>query len=122
MSVFIGELIREVTDLKGIPKAELGRRLNMSSTNVHKIFKRASIDTSLLEKISEVLDYNFFLHFYLGEKPMIVQGLDDKLFAEDSSEQYKTAIELYQEKIAMLEKINALQDDKIARLEGKSVE
>ena len=63
MAVFIGKLIKEITERRGISKSELGRRLNMSPTNVHKIFKRETIDTGLLHKISEVLEYDFFQYY-----------------------------------------------------------
>jgi transcriptional regulator with XRE-family HTH domain len=40
-------------------KAEMARRLNMSAANVHKIFRRDTIDITLLCKISQLLNYDF---------------------------------------------------------------
>ena len=37
--------------------------LHCDRTNVYKIFKKQSIDTALLEKISTILQHNFFLYF-----------------------------------------------------------
>ena len=48
---------------KGMSKAELARRLHMSPANVHKIFKRTTVDARLLQDISKILDYDFFQHF-----------------------------------------------------------
>ncbi len=59
----IGEKIKEILEKRAISKSELSRRLNMTSTNVHKIFKRETIDTGLLKKISEALDHDFFQYY-----------------------------------------------------------
>lgn len=59
----IGEVIKMRLESTGMSKAELARRLHMSPANVHKIFKRSSVDAMLLRKISNILDYDFFQHF-----------------------------------------------------------
>jgi transcriptional regulator with XRE-family HTH domain len=59
----IGAVIKMRVATIGMSKAELARRLNMSPANVHKIFKRRSVDAMLLRELSNVLDYNFFQHF-----------------------------------------------------------
>jgi len=42
-------------------KAEtLAKLLNVSTPNIYKIYLRNSIDTALLERISLVLEFNFF--------------------------------------------------------------
>ena len=63
MEPIIGEVIKTRVERMGISKAELARRLDMSPANVHKIFKRSSVDVMLLRKISNVLEYDFFRHF-----------------------------------------------------------
>jgi transcriptional regulator with XRE-family HTH domain len=63
METNIGEAIKVRLEAIGMPKAELARRLNMSPANVHKIFKRRSVDVKLLQDISNILDYDFFRHF-----------------------------------------------------------
>ena len=52
----IGEIIKQRVEVLGMSKAELARRLHMSPANVHKIFKRSSVDTGLLREISNILD------------------------------------------------------------------
>lgn len=59
--VHIGEEIKEVLARKLISKTALANMLEMSTTNVHKIFKRSSVDTGLLHRISIVLEHDFFL-------------------------------------------------------------
>jgi len=115
MAVFIGNIIKEITERRGMSKTELGRRLNMTSTNIHKIFKRESIDTGLLHKISEVLEYDFFSYYTLGKS---YEGATDEpsIVAEREAE-YKRSLQECQEKVKMLEKISTLQEEKIQRLE-----
>lgn len=57
--IVIGKLIKERVAAVGISKAELARRLNMSTANVHKIFKRKSLDILQLYQISIILDCDF---------------------------------------------------------------
>ena len=109
MSIHIGEKIKEVADKRGISKAELGRRLNMTASNVHKIFDRLSIDTGLLEKISNELQYNFFLHFIFPD-----DEINGAMSVMDEIAFYKRELLLAKEKAAMLEKINDLLEEKIA--------
>jgi len=63
MAIHIGKRIKQVFEKKGMSISEFSRRLNSSRENVYDIFKRQSIDTSLLEKISKVLEYDFFQHY-----------------------------------------------------------
>ena len=59
----IGQQIKLVLETKGISVTEFARRINKSRENIYSIFTRKSIDTGLLAKISEVLDYDFFKPF-----------------------------------------------------------
>lgn len=58
----IGEVIKSRFDLE--PKthtvAWFARQLNCHRVNVYDIFRRNTIDTQLLMRISYVLQYNFF--------------------------------------------------------------
>lgn len=63
MTVHIGNLIKKRVEEKGMNKSEFARRINTTSQNVHGIFKRKSIDTALLQKISEVLAFDFFQYY-----------------------------------------------------------
>ena len=47
----------------GISKSELGRRIGVTQQHVNRILDRETMETSRLVKVSEALDYNFFLLF-----------------------------------------------------------
>jgi len=56
----IGQQIKIVIEQKGITITEFAKRINKSRENVYSIFTRKTIDTGLLTKISEVLEYDFY--------------------------------------------------------------
>ncbi len=62
-AVHIGNLIKEY--LANEPKAHtvtwFAKRLNCHRVNVYDIFRRSTIDTALLWRISTILNHNFFL-------------------------------------------------------------
>lgn len=45
---------------KGIPIVRLARELSYSRTNMYKIFSKKSIDTDVLVRLSNILDFDFF--------------------------------------------------------------
>jgi transcriptional regulator with XRE-family HTH domain len=62
----IGKLIRQHLEEKGMTKSEFGRRINTSPQNIYGIFRRKSIDTNLLQTISQVLEFDFFQYYTSG--------------------------------------------------------
>lgn len=56
----IGQLIKERINLQKMEVTEFARLIGVERSNVYDIFKRESIDTKLLKKIGQVLDYDFF--------------------------------------------------------------
>jgi hypothetical protein len=58
--IHIGQQIKLVLETKGISVTEFAKRIIKSRENIYSIFSRKSIDTALLSKISEVLEYDFF--------------------------------------------------------------
>jgi len=59
----IGTEIRKRAKKKGMRTETMAKLLNVSTPNVYKIFERKSMDTNLLTRVCEVLDFNFF-NFY----------------------------------------------------------
>ena len=59
----IVQLIRQQVEKQGVTVSWLARQLPCSRTNVYKIFDRATIDTSVLVRISIILKYDFFKHY-----------------------------------------------------------
>jgi hypothetical protein len=65
----IGEKIRaRAKDLRVGP-TELARQIKTSKQNVYGIYRRASIDTELLQKLSRALEFDFFAYYASGVKP-----------------------------------------------------
>lgn len=59
----IGKKIEEVVRLKNIPIVEFAKKVNTTRNNLYNIFRRESIDTELLSKIGDILDFDFFSVF-----------------------------------------------------------
>jgi formyltetrahydrofolate hydrolase len=56
----IGRLIKEVLDEKRISVRQFAMMANSERTNMYRILDRESIDLSVLERYSRILDHNFF--------------------------------------------------------------
>lgn len=75
--VHIGSLIKEELHRQGRSVGWFAKELYCDRTNVYHIFKRASLDTELLFRISQLLQYDFFQYYtsqidvpksFVGEK------------------------------------------------------
>lgn len=64
--IHIGQIIKQELHHQERSVTWFANKLYCDRTNVYKIFKRNSIDTELLLRISIILQYNFF-HYYLNE-------------------------------------------------------
>jgi transcriptional regulator with XRE-family HTH domain len=124
MTIHIGKIIKQKVEASGMNKSEFGRRINTSPQNVYGIFKRKSIDTDLLSKISDVLETDFFL--YYSKSVNIVEENSEKYHKKDSEKDagvpgdYKKLKEEYEQakkEIAYLKRINELLEKQVA---GKS--
>lgn len=61
--IHIGELIREELRRQERSVAWFARKLYCDRTNAYNIFRRSSIDTETLLRISRILDHDFFIHY-----------------------------------------------------------
>ena len=61
--IHIGKLIEEELRKQERTVTWFAGKLCCERTNVYSIFKRQSIDTELLARISRILHYNFFIHY-----------------------------------------------------------
>ena len=64
MSFHLGKKVGEVAKSKGYSQSDLGKKVNLSKPGIASMYKRSGIDSDLLIKISEELDYDFFKHIY----------------------------------------------------------
>jgi transcriptional regulator with XRE-family HTH domain len=71
MAMHIGEEMRVRVKARGMSVVTFASRIGRSPQNVHKLFKQQSVDTQILRKASEALDYNFF--------HLLASDLDEKL-------------------------------------------
>ncbi|MBQ5644212.1 MAG: XRE family transcriptional regulator [Bacteroidaceae bacterium] len=61
--IHIGNIIKKQFDAQGCSVSWLAKELCCDRTNIYSIFKRESIDTRLLEKISVILKHDFFKYY-----------------------------------------------------------
>ncbi|MBX9852824.1 MAG: helix-turn-helix domain-containing protein [Cytophagaceae bacterium] len=92
MMVHIGKKIKEVFKNAGLTVTEFARRINTSRENVYGVFRRKSVDTEMLTKISKALNYDFF-RLYSNPKEI---------------EELRKQLEVAEQEILYLKKINGL--------------
>lgn len=61
--IHIGKTIKKIFDEQGFSASWLAKQLCCDRTNIYSIFKRESIDTILLSKISVILKHDFFKYY-----------------------------------------------------------
>jgi transcriptional regulator with XRE-family HTH domain len=61
--VSIGKEIKAAVKKRGPKVEEVAECLNVSKPNIYDIYRRDSIDSSLLERLCKALDHNFFVRF-----------------------------------------------------------
>lgn len=96
MPIHIGKIILQHVESLGQNKSEFARRIGVTPQNVYTVFRRESINTDLLLRISRVLGYNFFQYYALHE-PLVVTDGDAQTYAS-AHELEKDVNELQREK------------------------
>lgn len=64
--IHIGKIIKEQVDLSPLSVYEIAEMLSCKRQNVYDIFKRKSIDTDLLIRLSKILNYDFLANVYMA--------------------------------------------------------
>lgn len=64
--VHIGKKIQEALDNSSFTIVAFAKNIGLTRDGVYKIFKKESIDTEQLQKISKVLNHNFFQYYEHG--------------------------------------------------------
>ncbi len=96
MPIHIGKIILEHVESLGLNKSEFARRIGVTPQNVYTVFRRPSIGTNLLLRISRVLGYNFF-QYYTVHEPLLVTDGDQQTYAS-AQELEKQVNEMQNEK------------------------
>ncbi|MBO4232293.1 MAG: hypothetical protein J5862_03540 [Bacteroidales bacterium] len=60
VSPHIGKLVKAKLDEQGRKIAWLAKQINCTRENMYKLFRRNSVNTELLFKLSKALDHDFF--------------------------------------------------------------
>jgi len=92
----IGQIIQERVEAERMEVTAFAKAINKERSNAYNIFKRDSIDTKLLKKIGQVLNYDFFqdmLEPETKQKLMMKKGITRKILVE---------LELTEEEIDLL--------------------
>jgi predicted transcriptional regulator len=89
MQIHIGKEIEKVYQKSGMKLSEFARRINTSARNVYSIFARKEIKTDQLQKICEVLNFDFFALYKTGSGK---NGKAEETQAAYSSKQNKVVI------------------------------
>ncbi|MCB9230958.1 MAG: hypothetical protein H6581_04810 [Bacteroidia bacterium] len=104
----LGEKIKQRAREIRLGPTQLGEQINTSKQNIYGIFKRQSLDTELLLRLSQALDYDFFALY--SRKPA----------KESKAEKLKEEISQLKAEVAYLRKINDLQA-RLLKGEGKEL-
>ncbi|MBA3970626.1 MAG: hypothetical protein H0X46_00470 [Bacteroidetes bacterium] len=124
--VHIGQRIKSVVDASGFSAADFAKKINRSRDVAYKIFGRETLDTGLLQKISAVLEHDFF-SYYSNELPVVKEsgkvGYTKKTdlvttMGEEIKSMKKRMAEM-EENYETLRKLSLLQEEKIKRQEKK---
>lgn len=107
--VHIGRLIREQFEASGMTKKAFADKINLSARHVYSLFERESVDTGLLQRISEVLNHNFF-KAYIDYKFPPVEGEVTEPAEEKNSIQLKLEINI-KGKINKREILNSVKEE-----------
>lgn len=116
--IHIGREIRDTVKRKKVSISQLADMINKSRPLVYDIFERESIDTGLLQKLSEVLEFNFFSFYqsgYSAEEPQEnyhartenIEELKKKLSQKEQE------LDIAKNEIQYLKKINTLLEEKL---------
>ena|ERR1700758_5330614 len=118
MAIHIGEKIKQRAKELRIGATELGKLINTSKQNIYGIYKRKSIDSEMLRKLSKALNYDFFLFYNLETSslafdPPATYGKKNKqLVSAEEHQKVKKELEDLREKYELLKKINYLLEKK----------
>lgn len=67
MAINIGEKVKLRAKQLRIGPTELGKLINTSKQNVYGMYKRKSLDTETLSKLSAALEYDFFEYYRIND-------------------------------------------------------
>jgi transcriptional regulator with XRE-family HTH domain len=125
-NLHIGKKIKEVLRDSNLSVIEFAKKINRTRDPVYKIFAKESMDTELLQKISEVLQHDFFSYYsntlsIVKEPGKAGYVKKDDLLASMGKDllAMKQKLAEMDEKYEVLQKLSRFQEEKIIKLEKK---
>jgi hypothetical protein len=115
MTVHIGKIIAQKAKDKELGATALAKKINTTPQNMYTIYKRQTIDTGLLLKLSEALQYNFFIH-YEKDKTMIGIAYSETERLEKEITKLKEQLQRTEDKVGMLTDLSEQQKLNISLL------
>ena len=114
MKIHIGEKIKERAKELRMGPTELARLVSTTKQNIYGIFKRESIDSSLLQKFCKALSYDFFSYYSNPKLPPHTDASSKKSKAYPIAENdsLNNQIMDLKEKYELLKKVNTLLEQK----------
>lgn len=117
--IHIGKRIREVVEQSHHSITEFASLINRSRTVAYDIFERDTIDTGLLQQISEVLNHNFFRYYAQDtqsvvkeEKPGYMSQTELLAALSDEIRSMRKQLSELEKKYDSLEKLKKKQGEK----------
>lgn len=95
---------------------EFAKKINYSRRNIYSIFEKESIDTSLLKKIGDILEIDFFVDYSLNAKK---QFYAQSLVADPQAGYGENKIQELIKEVEYLKEINALLKAQVEKLSKK---
>ncbi len=83
----IGQLIRKRLEASNMEVTAFAKAIDKERSNIYDIFKRDSIDTNLLKKIGQVLNYDFF-------QELLEESTLEKLKLDQATKKSKVLVEI----------------------------
>jgi hypothetical protein len=112
MTIHIGDIIREKVKGSSLPVKVIAQKINRSENTLYDIYRRASIDTALLLKLCEILDFNFFV-LYNESEPI------KAMVESEVSKLQKKITELEEKILFQNEHIDSLKEIILAQKEAQ---
>lgn len=118
MKIHIGERIKARAKEARIGTTELAKVINTSKQNIYGIFKRESIDITLLQKFCKALNYDFFADLINPSLPPYTGATENKKspsYSIENEPEYsvlKNQLMDLQEKYELVKKVNILLEEK----------
>lgn len=102
-NVHIGNIIKQKFEESHLTMNDFASKINRTRSTVYDIFNRKSIDTDLLLKISEVLNYNFLSEVYIEKE--VVSSEDSRYFLAVEIDCHDLSLEELENQLHLLRKI-----------------